>query len=166
MADRPMTDDRDESNVPESASKSGEGGADTQAPVTEAAMPESSMPGAPAGEPRPPRAKTPWGSVLLVILIAGAVIGYMVWGTWHKESEPAVATVLKCVTTQCAETETRPMVLGESIPAHCAVCGKESMYPSFKCPSCGTRNVLKQTLGQEGPSVCSKCGGELDYGDR
>lgn len=115
-------------------------------------------------------AKSPSGgprriAVLVVSLLAIGVTGYMVWDAMAKQDTQLVKAELMCSIPECGFSEVRPLKLGETLPAQCPKCGKQSMYTSMACPNCKTPNVLLQDQGLPGPTKCSRCGTELKYGE-
>lgn len=69
-----------------------------------------------------------------------------------------------CATEGCGHTQARKLQPGESFPALCPRCDKQSVYPALKCPRCGKPNIHHVMLGRPGPTRCSNCGTEVRHG--
>jgi len=97
----------------------------------------------------------PWvtyGATGLVIL----VVVYIAYAAWMSSGASQEITMM-CMTEGCGYKTSRPLKLGERLPAKCPRCGKNSLVPAFKCRKCGEPLILNQDRGLPPPTICPNC---------
>jgi hypothetical protein len=136
----------------------------------------STTPETPAGSPptetseeqvavlAPPPKQQKWALPLLLLLAAAGIAGYFAWGALRQP--PPVKSVMVCITPACGFTEARLLQVGETFPARCPKCSKQSVYAGCRCPKCREATVWNENRGMAGPTKCPKCGTVIPHEDR
>jgi predicted RNA-binding Zn-ribbon protein involved in translation (DUF1610 family) len=99
----------------------------------------------------------------VIIAAVIAVGGLIVYKVWKSDSRP-LERAMMCATEGCGHTREQRPQLGESMPARCPKCEKDSLYPSRNCPQCGEAFILNEYRGLKPPTRCPKCGKEMWHG--
>jgi len=98
-----------------------------------------------------------------IICAVVAVAGYMVYTAWAGSGSSRPVAMM-CMTPDCGYTRSERLQVGETFPAPCPRCGKNSLVPAFVCKECGTVNVWNEDRGLSPPTRCTKCGREVYHG--
>ncbi len=102
----------------------------------------------------------PWVTyaIIGIAIFAG---GYFVYGAWRKSGSP---TNVNLMCYSCEYVSDRELTIGETFPAKCPKCDKDTFVPAFRCPQCQTPNVWNEDRGLKPPTKCRKCGAESRHG--
>jgi len=95
--------------------------------------------------------------------LSAILVSYFVYSAWAGVEGQLDSSFL-CATENCGYADSRKLEIGESFPAACPKCNKQSVYPAHRCPQCGKPHVHHALLGKPGPTKCTKCGTEIRRG--
>ena len=88
--------------------------------------------------------------IVVVILSCG----YMVYAALRTD---VASRSIAMMCPACGYTDEHSLSLGDTIPMTCPRCGKQTLYPAFRCKTCGAINIWNEYLGKQPPTFCVEC---------